>query len=161
MVNKLTHLDNEGKVKMVDISDKNTTNREAIASGFIYMEQNTLDAILEGKNKKGNVLTTAKIAAIMAAKKTHELIPMCHSLTLSSINIELVIDKKKSAIKVQAICKLSGKTGVEMEALTAVSLACLTIYDMCKAIDKNMIIGDICLLEKRGGKSGHWLKTGI
>lgn len=152
----LTHLDAEGNANMVDVTDKAVTAREAVASGSIKMKPETLALIAGGGNKKGDVLAVARIAGIQGAKKCSELIPLCHPLMLSSIKVEFDLDETSSQVLITARCKLAGQTGVEMEALTAVSVAGLTIYDMCKAVDKTMCIGDIKLLEKRGGKSGDW-----
>ncbi len=154
---QLTHLDEEGKANMVDISQKDTTNRIAVANGQVRMNSETLQLILAGNTKKGDVLGAARIAGIMAAKKTAELIPLCHVLLLSKISIEIKPDDSIPGLRVQATAKVSGKTGVEMEALTAVSVACLTIYDMAKAIDRGMVIDNIQLIEKSGGKSGSWV----
>ncbi len=143
---------------MVDISGKKATMRTAKAYGFVRMRQNTLDLIEKKLIPKGNIFEVAKIAGIMAAKKTSELIPMCHPLSISHIDIKIHIDKEKNGMSIESEVKIEGKTGVEMEALTAVSLACLTVYDMCKAVDKNMIIEDIKLIEKKGGKSDFSLK---
>jgi cyclic pyranopterin phosphate synthase len=148
---ELTHLNSKGEAKMVDVSDKKITSRSATAQSFITMNAQTLDLIKTGGHKKGDVLATARIAGIMAAKQTSTLIPMCHPLMLSSISVDLEIQEK--GINIKATCKLSGKTGVEMEALTAVSVSALTLYDMCKAVDKNMVISNTKLLEKLGGKS--------
>lgn len=153
---KLTHIDERGAAHMVDVSDKAVSTRIAVAEGRITMQPATLKLVLEGNAKKGDVLGAARLAGIMAAKKTHELIPLCHPLLLSKISIELEPDTAASAIRVVATVKLSGQTGVEMEALTAVSIACLTIYDMVKAADRGMRIDAIRLLEKSGGKSGEW-----
>ena len=153
---KLTHIDERGAAHMVDVSDKAVSARIAVAEGRITMQPATLKLVLEGNAKKGDVLGAARLAGIMAAKKTHELIPLCHPLLLSKISIELEPDTAASAIRVVATVKLSGQTGVEMEALTAVSIACLTIYDMVKAADRGMRIDAIRLLEKSGGKSGEW-----
>jgi cyclic pyranopterin phosphate synthase len=155
---KLSHVNNEGQVQMVDVTAKAETTRKAKARGITKMDSKTLDLIEKGKIAKGNVLTTAKIAGIMAAKKTGELIPLCHPLELTSIDVNLSIDPKKSQIVIEALVQTTGKTGVEMEALTAVSVAALTIYDMCKAINKKIVIGDIMLLEKSGGKSGTFIR---
>jgi cyclic pyranopterin phosphate synthase len=149
----LTHIDNDGNAKMVDISDKNNTDRIAIASGFIKLNKETIQLVKTGDLKKGDVLTVAKIAAIQASKKTSSLIPLCHNIDLNKIDIEFNINNLENKIYCKSTVSCSGKTGVEMEALTAVSLALLTIYDMCKASDKNMLISEIKLLEKRGGKS--------
>ena len=153
-VKRLTHLDKEGRAKMVDISEKPLTHREAIAKGSVYMKPETLRLIEDMKVPKGDVLCVSRIAGIMAAKKTSELIPMCHPLNITSIDIDFHPDSKKNKIDIRACVKIFGQTGVEMEALTAVSSAALTIYDMCKAVDKGMVISDIMLIEKRGGRSG-------
>ena len=158
--NKLTHLDDQGAAHMVDVSAKPPTSRTAIASGAIEMKPETLEMITTGTAKKGDVLATARIAGIMAAKRTHELIPLCHPLALSKVSIELEPDPALPGIRVRATAKVSGQTGVEMEALTAASIACLTIYDMAKAVDKGMVIGPVRLEEKMGGKSGHWKAQG-
>jgi cyclic pyranopterin phosphate synthase len=155
-MSKLTHLDDQGRARMVDVSAKDVTRREATARGRITMTPETLAMIGEGRAKKGDVLAAARIAGIMAAKKTHELIPLCHPLAISGVSVDFMPDTAASAIEVSATVKVEGKTGVEMEALTAVSLACLTIYDMCKSADRAMRIGDIRLIEKSGGKSGHY-----
>lgn len=155
-MSKLTHLNERGEAAMVDVSDKAITERVAIAEGQIVMQQATLDLITSGNAKKGDVLGAARIAGIMAAKKTHDLIPLCHPLLLSKITVDLDADNKLPGIRTRATVKLSGQTGVEMEALTAVSVACLTIYDMVKAVDRAMRIENIRLVEKSGGKSGHF-----
>lgn len=151
---KLTHLDEAGNAAMVDVSAKPATEREAIAEGRITMSAEALAAIREGVVKKGDVLATARIAGIMAAKKTSELIPLCHPLMLSKVAVDFSFEG--NAIRVTGMARLTGQTGVEMEALTATSIALLTIYDMAKALDKGMVIGGVRLLEKRGGKSGDW-----
>ena len=151
----LTHIDKDGNAKMIDISEKNITDRIAIASGFIVLNTETIHLVKIGNLKKGDVLTVAKIAGIQASKKTSSLIPLCHNLNLNKIDIEFNIDKKENKIYCKSTVNCSGRTGVEMEALTAVSIALLTIYDMCKASDKNMLISEIQLLEKHGGKSGE------
>jgi cyclic pyranopterin phosphate synthase len=156
MTDKLTHLDASGAARMVDVSDKNITTREAIAEGTVRMEAATLALILTGEATKGDVLAAARLAGIMAAKKTHELIPLCHPLMITKAEVQFAPDEKQSLITVTARVKVDGKTGVEMEALTAVSVACLTLYDMCKAVDRGMRITDIRLREKSGGKSGDW-----
>ncbi len=156
MSDKLTHLDSEGNANMVDVGDKEITQRTAIARGKISMTPETLALIAGGGHKKGDVLSIARIAGIQAAKQTSQLIPLCHPLMLNKVGVELELDEKHSCVVITALCKVDGKTGVEMEALTAVSTAALTIYDMCKAVDKNMVIGDIHLLEKQGGRSGHY-----
>lgn len=155
-MNKLTHFDDKGKAVMVDISEKNITERTAVAAGEITMKKETLEIIQNGNIKKGNVLEVARIAAIMSSKKTQELIPMCHNILLTNAKIEFSFDKENSKILMESTVKTTGKTGVEMEALTMVSVAGLTIYDMCKSVDKSMVIGKIRLLEKHGGKSGDW-----
>lgn len=151
---ELTHLDAEGHAHMVDVSHKEPTVREAIAAGEIRMQAETLALIQSGGIPKGDVLAVARIAGIMAAKRTPELIPLCHPLNLTSVQVELIPDTERSAILIQARVRCSGVTGVEMEALTAVSVAALTVYDMCKAVDRGMRIGEIRLQRKRGGKSG-------
>lgn len=153
---KLTHLDDTGAANMVDVSTKDITSRIAVACGSVTMRPETLELIRSGNAKKGDVIGAARIAGIMAAKKTHELIPLCHPLLLSKITVDIEPDDALPGLRVTATTKVSGQTGVEMEALTACSVACLTIYDMAKAVDRGMIIGDIKLLEKAGGKSGHW-----
>jgi len=154
--NRLTHLDDTGAANMVDVSQKDPTTRTAFARGAVQMKQETLDLILSGNAKKGDVLATARIAGIMAAKRTHELIPLCHPLGLSKVSIDIEADNDLPGLVITAMAKVTGQTGVEMEALTAASVACLTIYDMAKAADKGMVLKDIRLLEKTGGKSGHW-----
>lgn len=152
----LTHLDAQGNAQMVDVTEKSVTMREATAYAQVHMLPTTLALIASGGHKKGDVLAVARIAGIMAAKKTSELIPMCHPLMLTKVNVELTLVAEQNLVEVHATCKLSGQTGVEMEALTAASTAALTIYDMCKAVDKGMQVQNLKLLEKRGGKSGHW-----
>lgn len=151
---KLTHLDKEGKARMVDVSAKLPAQREAVASGYVLMKPETVRLIKDKGIPKGDVLCVARVAGIMAAKKTSELVPMCHPLNITSVEIELDIDKKKSRVNITSKVRVNGQTGVEMEALVATSTAALTIYDMCKAVDKEMVISEIMLLEKRGGKSG-------
>ena len=153
----LTHLDAAGKADMVDVSDKEATVRVAIAEGTVRMAPETLAMIRAGDAKKGDVIGTARLAGIMAAKRTHELIPLCHPLALSKVSVDIAIDEDLPGLCVTALAKVTGKTGVEMEALTAVSIACLTIYDMAKAVDRFMVLGDIRLREKSGGRSGHWV----
>jgi cyclic pyranopterin phosphate synthase len=152
----LTHLSAEGAANMVDVGGKDDTVREAIAEGFVTMTRETLDTILAGNAKKGDVISAARIAGIMAAKRTHELIPLCHPLLLNKVSVDIEAQPDLPGLRVEALARLSGKTGVEMEALTAASVACLTIYDMAKAIDKGMEIGPVRLLSKTGGKSGTW-----
>lgn len=155
---EFTHLDSEGKAKMVDVSDKPQTQREAIARGSVYVKPETIALIKDKAIKKGDVITVAKVAGIMAAKKTAGLIPMCHPLNITSVSVEVTINEEKKRLDIESKVKTIGQTGVEMEALTAVSVAALTIYDMCKAVDKEMIISDIMLIEKKGGRSGHFKK---
>ena len=151
-----THFDKEGKARMVDVSDKAETERVATAQGSVIMQPATLALIKEGGVKKGDVLSVARLAGIMGAKKTPDLIPLCHPLALTSVQVDLTLDEARNAVDITATCKLVGKTGVEMEALTAVSVAALTVYDMCKAVDKGMQIVDIRLTHKSGGKSGTY-----
>jgi len=153
---KLSHLRASGEAHMVDVSAKPATERVALAEGRVIMNKKTLDLVRSGNAKKGDVLGTARIAGIMAAKRTHELIPLCHPLQVSQVEVDLVPDAKLPGIKVKARVKVAGQTGVEMEALTAVSVACLTIYDMVKAVERGMRIEGIRLVEKSGGKSGHY-----
>ncbi|MGB7432487.1 MAG: cyclic pyranopterin monophosphate synthase MoaC [Ahrensia sp.] len=159
MSSRLTHLDGDGAAHMVDVSAKNDTVREATASGFVSMSAETLDAIIEGNAKKGDVIGTARLAGIMGAKRTSDLIPLCHPLALSKVSLDISPDKEQVGLAVSATVRVTGPTGVEMEALTAVSVACLTIYDMAKALDKSMVISGIRLDEKIGGKSGHWVRA--
>jgi cyclic pyranopterin phosphate synthase len=156
MIMELTHINEQGRAKIVDVSDKEDTVREALAIGAIYMKKETLESIKKGGIKKGDVLSVAQVGGIMAAKNTAHIIPMCHPINISGCDIFFKFDFEKSKIIIEATIKTTGKTGVEMEALTAVSAATLTIYDMCKAIDKEMIIGDIMLVRKTGGKSGDF-----
>ncbi len=156
MSDGLTHLDETGAANMVDVGEKSHTSREAVAVGSVTMLASTLEMIAKGNAKKGDVLGTARIAGIMAAKRTHELIPLCHPLALTSVKINIEPDPSLPGLRVEAIAKVSGQTGVEMEALTAVSVACLTIYDMAKAVDRGMQLGGIQLVKKSGGKSGTW-----
>jgi cyclic pyranopterin phosphate synthase len=153
-MSKLTHLDATGNAHMVDVSDKHVTSRSATAKAQVLMLPETLALILGGTAKKGDVLATARIAGIMAAKKTHELIPLCHPLLINKVSVDFVADEKTSSIEVSATVRVEGKTGVEMEALTACSIAALTLYDMCKAVDRGIKITDLRLTEKSGGKSG-------
>ncbi|MFC5385968.1 cyclic pyranopterin monophosphate synthase MoaC [Aquamicrobium segne] len=152
----LTHIGTSGEAHMVDVGDKQETAREAIAQGFVYMRPETLAMIIEGNAKKGDVLGTARIAGIMAAKNTHNLIPLCHPLLLTKIVVDIEPDHSLPGLKIRAMVRVSGKTGVEMEALTAASVTCLTIYDMAKAVDRGMVISDIKVLSKSGGKSGDY-----
>lgn len=153
---KLTHIDETGRAAMVDVSAKAISARRAVAEGHVFMSPQTLDKVVSGENKKGHVQSVAELAGIMGAKRTSELIPLCHPLPLSKVRVRITIDTDLPGLQVTAETKTSGQTGVEMEALSAVSIACLTIYDMLKAADKAMVIGGIRLLEKSGGKSGEW-----
>lgn len=155
-MSSFTHIDDKGQVRMVDVSDKKPTARQAVAVGKIFMNRETFDAIRDQTVKKGNVLETARIAGILAAKKTSELIPMCHPLNLTHVQLDFFPDEKQACIRIEGSARIADKTGVEMEALTAVSVAALTIYDMCKSHDKAMTITDIMLLKKSGGKSGSY-----
>lgn len=156
----LTHIDNSGRGRMVDVTEKGETERIAIARSTIQMLPSTLELIKTGGAKKGDVLGVAQVAAVMGSKQTPNLIPMCHPLLLTNVEVDFEIDDENSSIHCFVTAKLTGKTGVEMEALTAASIAALTIYDMCKAVDKGMIIKNVCLLEKMGGKSGHYKREG-
>jgi cyclic pyranopterin phosphate synthase len=158
---KLTHIDQGGAARMVDVSEKAATERVAVAEGRVHMSKATLDLVLAGQAKKGDVLGAARIAGIMAAKKTHDLIPLCHPLAITKVEIDIAPDRAGSSngtfgLVVRATVKVTGQTGVEMEALTAVSVACLTVYDMIKAVERGAVIDGIRLIEKRGGKSGHY-----
>ena len=155
-MSQLTHIDDEGAAHMVDVGAKAETAREAVAAGRVRMQAETLRLIIEGNLPKGDVLGAARIAGIMAAKRTAELIPMCHPLLLTHVAVDLAPDEAASCVEITATVRCKGQTGVEMEALTAVSVAALTIYDMAKAVERGMVIEGIRLLEKRGGKSGHW-----
>ncbi|WP_405118822.1 cyclic pyranopterin monophosphate synthase MoaC [Pseudomonas leptonychotis] len=157
----LTHLDSQGRANMVDVSDKALTVREAVAEALVRMRPETLQMITQGDHPKGDVFAVARIAGIQAAKKTSDLIPLCHPLMLTSVKVEL-LPEGVDAVRITARCKLTGQTGVEMEALTAASVAALTIYDMCKAVDRGMVIETVRLLEKVGGKSGHFkVESGV
>jgi cyclic pyranopterin phosphate synthase len=151
---RLTHLDEEGRAQMVDVSKKPLTERTAVATGTVYMKPETLRLIKDKRISKGDVFNVARIAGIMAAKKTSDLIPLCHPLNITSVNIDFETDDEKGKVDIKSVVKIIGQTGVEMEALVATTAAALTIYDMCKAVDKEMVISDIMLLEKKGGKSG-------
>ena len=153
---KLSHIDKSGRARMVDVTAKEETVRVAVARGRVVMRPETLRLLLAGEIAKGNVLTTAQVAGIMAAKRTHELIPMCHPLLLTGIDVDLTPDAAASAVEITATVRTTGKTGVEMEALTAVAVAGLTVYDMCKAVDRGMRIEAVRLVQKAGGKSGDW-----
>ena len=156
MSDTFTHLDQDGKANMVDVTNKELTVREAIAEAYVEMAAETLALIVNGQHHKGDVFATARIAGIMAAKKTSDLIPLCHPLALTKVEVSITADIANNCVRIESLCKLSGKTGVEMEALTAASVAALTIYDMCKAVQKDMVISTVRLLEKTGGKSGHF-----
>ena len=154
MSRKLTHFDDSGNAHMVDVGVKDETERVAVARASITMQAATLKLIRDKKAAKGDVLAVAQLAGIMAAKKTPELIPLCHPLSLSSVDVKLSLDGKRNAVNIEATCKLKGRTGVEMEALTAASVAALTVYDMCKSVDRGMVISEVKLVHKSGGKSG-------
>jgi len=154
-----THIDSQGDVRMVDVTEKQSSLRVAVAQGVISMKPETFEKIQNMNVKKGNVLETARIAGVMAAKKTADLIPMCHPLNISHASVDFLPDNTSNSITIRAAARLTGRTGVEMEALTAVSIAALTIYDMCKSYDREMSISDICLVEKSGGKSGHFVRN--
>jgi cyclic pyranopterin phosphate synthase len=157
---KLTHFDSEGHARMVDVGGKDETLRTATAAGSITMQPETLRLIIDGGHKKGDVIAVARLAGIMAAKRTADLIPLCHPLALTSIDLDLSCDTERNAVDIKATCALKGRTGVEMEALTAVSVAALTVYDMCKAVDRAMTISGVRLLHKAGGKSGTFTASG-
>lgn len=161
MNNELNHFDSKGNAIMVDVTEKNVTQRQAIARGKIFVNKETYDRILQGNMAKGDVLAVARVAGIMATKKTSELIPMCHPLMLTKSQIDFEFNEEEKSITAISLVKLAGQTGVEMEALTGVNVSLLTIYDMCKAIDKNMVISDIHLVEKTGGKSGEFTFEGV
>ena len=162
MVKKeLSHLDADGNAKMVDVSDKEHTLRQATARATVSMRPETLSMITRGELKKGDVLTVAKIAGIQAAKKCSELIPLCHPLALSAVDVTFEVDRDNSQVVISTMCRLTGQTGVEMEALTAATVAALTIYDMCKAVDRDMTIDNIELMTKSGGKSGGWQRSSL
>lgn len=154
----LTHFNKEGRAKMVNVGEKQITSRRAVARGRIYMKPETLETVEKGEMAKGDVLGIAQVAGIMGAKQTPALIPMCHPLNISGINMRFNINKDLNAVEIEAEATVEGKTGIEMEALTAVSIGALTIYDMCKAVDKSMVIGDIRLVKKSGGKSGDYVR---
>lgn len=157
---EFTHFNESGKAKMVEVGDKNDTKRVAVARGTIKMNDKTVEMIIEGQMKKGDVLSVAQIAGIMGAKRTSEAIPMCHNIFITGVDIEFEIDEENNAIHIESKVKTVGKTGVEMEALNAVSTAALTIYDMCKAVDKDMVIENIRLVKKTGGKTGEYIREG-
>ena len=153
---KLSHFDDNGNAVMVDVSDKNNSDRKATAGATVIMQPATMQLILNNGVKKGDVLSVARLAGIMGAKKTPDLIPLCHPIALSSVKLKLTCDITKNSVEITSICKVNGPTGVEMEALTAVSVAALTVYDMCKAVDRGIQITNIRLIQKSGGKSGDW-----
>lgn len=157
-MSELTHIDETGAARMVDVGDKSVSERVAVARAEVSMKAETLQLLEQGGHKKGDVMAVARIAGIQAAKKCSDLIPLCHPLMLTSVDVSFETDTLNSSVIIQARCKVSGQTGVEMEALTAASVAALTIYDMCKAVDRGMEIRSVSLLEKQGGKSGHWLR---
>ena len=155
-MSNLTHLDNQGHAHMVDVSEKDITTRVAHAEAFVEMMPETLALITQGKHKKGDVLAVARIAGIQAAKKCSDLIPLCHPLMLTKVGVDLIPEVDLNRVRITTMCKLNGRTGVEMEALCAASVAALTLYDMCKAVDRGMTINGLRVIEKKGGKSGHW-----
>jgi len=157
-MSKLTHLDETGAARMVDVGAKDITERVAVAGGRVVMQAETLALLEQGGHKKGDVFAVARVAGIQAAKKCSDLIPLCHPLMLTAVDIRFSTDKTTCSVSIEATCKVSGQTGVEMEALTAASVAALTIYDMCKAVDRGMQIESLALIEKQGGKSGHWTR---
>lgn len=159
-MSELTHIDATGAARMVDVGDKEITQRKAIACATVYMKPATLALLEQGAHQKGDVLAVARVAGIQAAKKCSDLIPLCHPLMLNAVDVSFELDSQASCVIITTSCKVSGKTGVEMEALTAASIAALTIYDMCKAVDRKMQIQNIGLLEKVGGKTGHWQRDG-
>lgn len=159
-MSELTHIGKSGEAHMVDVGEKASTSREATAIGHVKMLPETLKTVMEGNAKKGDVLATARIAGIMAAKKTSDLIPLCHPIGLTKVTVDIEPDESLPGLRVSAMAGVSGQTGVEMEALTACSVTCLTIYDMVKAVDRGMEISGIVLAEKKGGKSGHWKREG-
>jgi cyclic pyranopterin phosphate synthase len=161
MQKQLTHVDDQGKANMVDVGEKPDSERMAVAEGYVFMSTETLTLIRQGQMKKGDVLTVARIAGIMGAKRTSELIPLCHPIALSKIAVDLWLDEEKCAVGIRAMAKTIGKTGVEMEALTGVMTAALTIYDMAKAVDREMRIGEVRLIEKRGGVHGDYVAEGV
>ena len=155
----LTHLDAQGRAQMVDVGEKQVTTRVARAQAHVRMQPETLELIASGGHKKGDVLAVARIAGLQAAKKTADLIPLCHPLMLSKVNVDIELDRAENRAVITSECRLAGQTGVEMEALTAASVAALALYDMCKAVDRGMVIEAVCLLEKSGGRSGHYTRN--
>ncbi|MCL5676619.1 MAG: cyclic pyranopterin monophosphate synthase MoaC [Firmicutes bacterium] len=160
MGDRLTHLDEQGQAHMVDVGAKPETAREAVARGRVHMKPETLRLVAEGQAKKGDVLGAARLAGIMAAKRTGDLIPLCHPIGLDSVFVDLRLNEARSTVEIEAVARTTGRTGVEMEALTAVSVAALTVYDMVKAVDRELVIGDLRLVRKSGGKSGLWQRPG-
>lgn len=160
-MSELTHIDDKGRVRMVDVTEKKPSQRTAVAQAMVHMTEETFQRIVSGAVSKGNVLETARIAGVMAAKKTADLIPMCHPLNLTHVQVDFFPDAAVHAIRIKGTARIVDQTGIEMEALTAVSVAALTLYDMCKAIDKAMTITDICLLKKSGGKSGSFTRDTV
>jgi len=156
--NDLTHFNADGEAHMVDVGAKDITVREAVTEGRIYMEADTLKRIMEGTHKKGDVLGIARVAGIMGAKRTPDLVPLCHPLLITNVELDLTPEPENNAVYCRCVVRCNGQTGVEMEALCATQVALLTIYDMCKAVDRGMMITDVGLLEKQGGKSGHWIR---
>lgn len=159
-MSSLSHLNEAGEARMVDIAEKPVTLREARAEALVRMQPGTLALILEGRHHKGDVFAVARIAGIQGAKRCADLIPLCHPLGLDAVEVQLVAEPEHSRVRIEALCRLHGRTGVEMEALTAASVAALTVYDMCKAVDRGMVVDGLRLLEKRGGRSGHWVAGG-
>jgi cyclic pyranopterin phosphate synthase len=159
-MSKLTHIDDSGAARMVDVGDKAVTSRVALARATVRMQAETLSLLARGEHKKGDVLSVSRVAGIQAAKKCSDLIPLCHPLALDSVDLKFELDPRAHCVHIEARCKVTGKTGVEMEALTAASVAALTIYDMCKAVDRGMEVTDIALLRKEGGQSGNWSREG-
>ncbi len=154
-----THMDKEGRVRMVDVGDKETTARRAVAMSLVTMNSETFQRVVTDRTRKGNVLATARIAGIMAAKQTHLLIPMCHPIQIRHVQIDFYPDESSASLRIEASVRAEDRTGVEMEALTAASVAALTVYDMCKSHDRQMVVSDVCLLEKSGGRSGHYIRS--
>lgn len=155
---ELTHFDDKGEAHMVDVGAKNETHRRATAEGVITMLPATFELVASGTAKKGDVIGIARVAAIMASKRTADLVPLCHPISLTHVSVDIELDRETSSVRCRATCECRGQTGVEMEALTAVQVGLLTVYDMCKAVDRGMVIGNVRLLEKAGGKSGHWVR---
>lgn len=155
---ELTHFDDKGEAHMVDVGAKNETHRRATAEGVITMLPATFELVASGTAKKGDVIGIARVAAIMASKRTADLVPLCHPISLTHVSVDFELDRETSSVRCRATCECRGQTGVEMEALTAVQVGLLAVYDMCKAVDRGMVIGNVRLLEKAGGKSGHWVR---